>query len=184
MAEAKWSDLIDEPLAVVGPYAGETPPLSSFAPHSFRADFDVFALAGQFLELPANPPGSWNYDGTFRAYALFEFEAKDLNIAGELPRGNEDDALHGRPVGEVGRCMLRETETAFLTFPDDRRPLYWKHFSLEIPGFRLSLLAGSIRLYLGRRAMQQYGWSPVSNSSSSGRVAGVATAAASWRRST
>lgn len=161
MAENKdWASLLTEPMSVLGAYKGKAPSLSSFAPHSLRFDHEVLALAGQFMELPQTPPPSWGQGTNVKAYAVFEFhEIKNCTVSGSPKPGRDDDSMHGRPVGETGACSLSDTDEVYLTIPESNKQLYWKSFAFQSESLQISLLAGSVSLYVGRQAWRQYGWS-------------------------
>jgi hypothetical protein len=154
-----WVWLLTEPKAVLGPYHGKAPSEQSFAAHSFRCDFDWFALAGQFLELPDSPPSSWAHERGFRADAVFEFlEVRRLEIRGRLQADSGDDSIHGWPVGRVGVFSLTEADDVFLAGTAGTPPRKWKRFSYESGPFNLLLEAAFVEVYPGRRARAQYGW--------------------------
>lgn len=154
-----WTSLLTEPKAVLGPYAGSPPGLNSFAPHSLRSDYNHVALAGQFLDLPPNPPERWRYGDAFRAYAVFEFlGTRNLRCAGVPSRGKEDDSLHFVPVGELADCALKEIDEIWFENPEKGIKLKWRSFSIIQSGFSLHLEAESVTLYVGRQAIRQYGW--------------------------
>jgi hypothetical protein len=154
-----WSSLLTEPMAVLGPYAGTAPSLDSFAPHSWRSDFNQVSVAGQFLELPLRPPEKWSYSGTNRAYAVFQFlGVRMLECTGAPTPGEQDDSMHHVPVGTSGRCELQESSEIWFNNPDNGVRIAWRRFSLVKPEFTLRLEAQNVMLYLGRQAARQYGW--------------------------
>ena len=154
-----WTDLLTEPKTVLGPYAGQPPDLTSFAPHSWRADFNHVAVAGQFLQCPQKPPERWLSDGKCRAYCVFEFlEVRMLRCVGTPIRASDDDSMHLVPVGKPANCKLDELDEVCF---ENHRPgiaLKWKRFSLNQLGFNLELEASFVMLYVGRQAIRQYGW--------------------------
>jgi len=155
-----WPRLLSESMSVLGPYAGEPPPLNTFAPHSWRSDFGHVALAGQFLQLPKNPSGKWLYGETYRAYAVFEFsEVRSLSSSGVPVASSEDDSIHGVPVGKVAECSLIELNDVVFENPELGTKLKWKAFTLRQPTFSLQIEATTVTLYLGQHASHQYGWS-------------------------
>ena len=152
-----WASLLTEPMAVLGPYGKRPPPLSSFAPHSLRQDFNLLALAGQFQDLPEQPPSTWVLDGVAKAYAVFEFhEVKDCSIIGAPQAAQTDDSMHGKPAGERGTPKLEVTDQVFLALPNKK--LYWKSFTFQSRFLTINLLCSSVSLYVGRQAWRQYGW--------------------------
>jgi len=154
-----WPKLLSEPMAILGPYAGEPPSLSSFAPHSWRSDFGHVSLAGQFLELPQKPAERWLYGETYRAYAVLEFlGVRSLSCTGSPAPSDEDDSMHGVPVGKVAECALTELNDVTFENPELGIQLKWKAFSLRQATFNLQLEASTVMLYLGRQASRQYGW--------------------------
>lgn len=156
---AAWPDLLVEPKSILGAYSGKAPALSTFAPHSFRADFNDVAVAGQFLELPSAVPHSWYSDGVPRAYAAFKFlNVRSLNIQGCLATTEADDSLHGLPVGAVGECTLQELEDVVVAGVNGEKRTYWRKFTFRSTGFLLELEASDIMLDCGTRAHRQAGW--------------------------
>ena len=154
-----WPSLLTEPKAVLGPYSGTAPSLSSFALHSWRSDFSHVSVVGQFLQLPHKPPEKWLYSGTYRVYAVFEFlGTRMLECAGTPTPGEQDDSMHLVPVGVTGICNLEELDEIWFDNPDNGLKVAWRRFSLLQPGFSLRLEAQHVMLYLGRQALRQYGW--------------------------
>lgn len=159
MSKNSWTELLVEPKAILGPYQAVPPSLHSFAPHSIRMDFGNVAVAGQFMELPSNPPEKWIYGERFRSYAVFQFaEIRKVQVDGFLTPAEEDDMLHGVPVGELGECVLEETSDIFMMIPNLGRPTHWRRFSIRTSTFNLELEAGIVQLFCGRKAHSQYGW--------------------------
>jgi len=149
-----WWDLLAEPKALLGPYGGQPPALSSFAPHAMRADFDEIAVAGQFTTLPAEPPRSWGEGSQARAHAVFLFLAvRRFECSGLLLPAADDDANHGAPVG-------RAADATLLALPDRFEPGGgpWRRFTLRQPGFELVIEAGVALLRVGQQAWRSQGW--------------------------
>jgi len=162
-----WTDLLVQPKAVLGAYAGKAPSLNSFAPHSFRILSDEVALAGQFFDLPEKPPESWLYESTlpygarstYRAYCVFQFSEVRLFRATGLPTpGEEQDLMHGRAVGVPARCQLTELDDVFINDLDSGTRRNWCCFTLDQPKFQLEVEAGRVMVHVGRQALNQYGW--------------------------
>ncbi len=148
---------------ILGPYGGEAPSLLTFAPHAWRAQFCHVAVAGQFMQLPHKVPPSWGPPGQARAYAVFEFsEVRRLKVDGFLSASEEDDSMHGKPCGVAGDCSLIGLPNVFFENPDNGVVLPLKRFNFSQASFSISLEAGSVMLYCGRRASSQFGqWNAV-----------------------
>jgi hypothetical protein len=154
-----WSSLLTEPKAVLGPYAGTAPELNSFVPHSWRCDFDEVSIAGQFLELPLKPPEKWMYSKNHRAYAVFVFSGvRALQSSGLLAADEEDDLMHGEPVGVPGVCELKELAKVSSATAESGNKYSWRSFYLTQSRFSIRLEAQHVTLYVGRQASRQYGW--------------------------
>jgi hypothetical protein len=154
-----WQSLLTEPKAVLGPYCAKAPSLNSFAPHSWRVDFNHVSVAGQFLELPLKPPDKWLYADTYRAYAVFEFsDVRKLEVVGMPNRSEQDDSLHLEAVGIASSCQLEELSEIWLDNPESGVKMAWRRFGLVQTGFSLELEAQHVMIYLGRQAIRQYGW--------------------------
>ena len=159
MQSRDWARLLSEPMTILGPYAGEPPSLNTFAPHSWRTDFGHVALAGQFLQLPKKPSGKWFYEKTYRAYAVFEFlEVRSLSCSGVPASSDEDDSMHGVPVGQAAECSLIEMNDVAFENPELGIQLKWKAFTLRQASFSLQIEASTVTLYVGQQASRQYGW--------------------------
>ncbi len=154
-----WWDLLSEPKALLGPYGGRPPALSSFAPHSMRADFDVVSVAGQFMVLPASPPRSWGEGGQARAHAVFQFLAvRRFECAGLLQPAASDDANHDAPVGRTAEGGLVALPEIFQAGASPSGGVPWRRFTLRQPGFELLIEAGVVLLRVGRQARRSQGW--------------------------
>jgi hypothetical protein len=154
-----WTTLLTEPMAVLGPYAGNAPSLNSFAPHSWRSDFNHVSVAGQFFDLPRKPPERWLYSGTHRAFAVFEFlGVRKLECTGTPTPSDQDDSMHLVPVGVPALCELTESKEVWFENPDSGLKVNWRIFRLVHSDFALRLEAQNVMLYLGRQAVRQYGW--------------------------
>jgi hypothetical protein len=118
-SEQLWHTLLSEPMAVVGPYRGSPPRLSSFAAHALRIDVDVVCLAGQFFDLPTQVPQKWLVGTRATAYAVFQFlPVRRCELVGTLAPVPEDDSPHQRPVGRHGQCDLLPLQDTFFHNPD------------------------------------------------------------------
>jgi hypothetical protein len=158
MTKTDWTTLLDEPKAILGPYNGTAPPLTEFAPHAWRAQFNEVAIAGQFVRLPEKIPASWGPPEEARAEVVFEFcEVRLLRVDGVLEYDVIDDSMHGLPFGKLGHCSLTATTDYYIrdVERDFTRP--WKQFSFTQPTFSLLLEAGGVRIYCGRRVSAQFG---------------------------
>ena len=158
MTSTDWTSLLVEPKAILGPYGGAVPSLATFAPHAWRAHFNHFAIAGQFMQLPERVPASWASPGRARADVVFEFlGVRRLRVEGSLARSREDDSLHGNPCGVKGECSLVALPDVCFENQENGVVLHWRRFSLQQAEFLLSLEAESVMLYCGRRAGSQFG---------------------------
>jgi hypothetical protein len=158
MTSSHWTELLAEPKAILGPYGGSTPALSTFAPHSWRVDFDQVAIAGLFLSLPENVPANWRSSGEARAEAAFVFhEVRLLEVQGLLERGLDDDTLHGKPSGVTGNCSLVETPEPFLKNAHGEVLSYWKRFDFSQEAFSFRVEASDVSIRWGRPALQGCG---------------------------
>jgi hypothetical protein len=153
-----WSALLNEPKSILGPYQGKAPRLDTFAPYAWRAQFDHVAIAGQFMQLPEQVPSSWGSPEQARAEVVFEFEdVRVLRVDGVLERSAVDDSLHGAPHGMPGQCSLNATPEPYLEVVEAGITLPWKQFKFVQPTFSISLEAGYVSLYCGRRVSGQFG---------------------------
>lgn len=156
MTLTDWVALLNEPMAILGPYKGKPPPLATFSPHSWSASFDSVGIAGQFMQLPEQVPPSWRNSEPARADAVFRFTTVRLfHVDGVLEQSNDDDSLHGKPCGVSGQCSLTAMDDAFI---DDVghgifRP--WKQFKFVQPAFTMLLEAGDVSIVWGRQASRQ-----------------------------
>ncbi|MBQ5940468.1 hypothetical protein [Massilia sp. AB1] len=156
-----WTALLVEPKAILGPYKGKAPPLSTFAPYAWRAQFDDVAIAGQFMQLPEQVPPSWGSRDSARAEVVFEFhDVRLFRVDGVLERSDEDDSLHGMPCGMPGQCSIEAAPEAYID--DAERGIFipWKQFSFTQKSFSLLVEAGHVSIYCGRRASGQFGRCP------------------------
>lgn len=157
MTSARWTELLVEPNAILGPYGGSAPSLRTFAPHSWRVDFDQVAIAGQFLSLPDNVPASWRSSGKARAEAAFVFhEVRLLEIQGLLERGLGDDTLHGQPCGVTGICSFIETSEPFLKNAHGEVLTYWKRFDFNQEAFSFRVEAGDVSISCGPTSLARF----------------------------
>lgn len=153
-----WSALLNEPKSILGPYQGRPPPLETFAPYAWRAQFDHVAIAGQFLLLPEQLPPSWGSREQARAEVVFEFgEIRLFRVVGILERSSRDDSLHGNPSGILGHCSLIAMPDTFLEVAERGIIRPWKQFKFVQPTFSILLEAGDVSLYCGRRVSAQFG---------------------------
>ncbi|WP_374582984.1 hypothetical protein [Pseudoduganella sp.] len=158
MTITEWTALLDEPKSILGPYNGTAPSLSAFAPHAWRAHFNQVAIAGQFLHMPNVVPASWGPREEARAEVVFEFyDVRLLRVDGTLERDDNDDSMHGMPKGKLGQCTLTAMSDAYIRFAETGVTRPWKQFSFSQPSFSLSIEAGGIRIYCGRRVSGQFG---------------------------
>lgn len=159
MTLTDWSALLNEPKSILGPYQGKAPPLDTFAPYAWRAQFDHVAIAGQFMLLPEQVPSSWGSPEQARAEVVFEFgDVRVLHVDGVLERSAMDDSLHGVPYGIPGQCSLTATPEPYLEDVEAGITLPWKQFKFIQPTFSISLEAGYVSLYCGRRVSGQFGY--------------------------
>lgn len=159
--DANWARLLYEPKAITGPYSGNPPPLTSFAAHSVRFNFEEVAIAGQFFVLPGEVPvrGARDTSKPVRVDAIFHFaETRNIRLSGSLPVGETDDSNHGAPVGVAGSCTLIELDEVWIAPPTPRQPILWRRFALSVGQFALELDAGVVRITCGRRAWRDSGW--------------------------
>lgn len=153
----EWTSLLTEPKAVLGPYGGSPPPLSTFAPHAWRAQFDQLAIPGQFTQLPVNEPTSWGEPGNARADVVFEFSCtRLLRVDGFLKASESDDSLHGAPCGLPGDCSLIALPDFYLFDEERSIAIPWKRFEFQQSNFSIVLEAGHVRAYCGQRAVGQF----------------------------
>lgn len=158
MTHNDWSTLLNEPKSILGPYRGKPPPLHTFAPYAWHAQFDHVAIAGQFMLLPEQVPSSWGSPEEARAEVLFEFaDVRVLRVEGVLERSVIDDSLHGAPHGILGQCSLTTTLEIYPEVVEAGITLPWKQFKFAQPTFSISLEAHYVSLYCGRSASSQFG---------------------------
>ena len=153
----EWTSLLTEPKSVLGPYSGSPPPLSAFAPHAWRAQFDQLAILGQFTQLPVNASASWREPWNDRADVVFEFCCtRLLRVDGSLKASERDDSLHGAPCGLPGDCSLIALP-GFYLFDEERGiAIPWKRFEFQQSNFSIVLEAGHVRTYCGQRAVGRF----------------------------
>lgn len=153
-----WSALLHEPKSILGPYQGKAPPLNTFAPHAWRAQFDHVAIAGQFMLLPEQVPSSWGSPEQARAEVVIEFhDVRVLRVDGVLERSVKDDSLHNEPHGMPGQCSLTAIPEPYLKLAAAGITHPWKQFKFVQPAFSIFLEAHYVSLHCGRRARGQFG---------------------------
>ena len=153
MAATDWTALLMQPKAILGAYAGNAPPLSTFAPHAWHAQFDELTIFGQFMRLPEKIPPSWGTAGNARADVVFRFIGiRLLRVDGVLNYSKEDDSLHGQPCGLPGACSLAATSDLHVNDVERDCFMLWKRFSFEQDAFSLLVEARHVSITCGRRA--------------------------------
>lgn len=158
MTSTDWAALLTEPKAILGAYKGCAPSLASFAPHAWHAHFDQVSIAGQFMQLPDQVPPGWVDAGAARADVVLRFSGvRLLRVEGTLTASTEDDSLHGKPCGVLGKCALVALPEAFIHDVDRALVLPWKQFSVAQGSFSLLLEAGNVAILCGNSARRSYG---------------------------
>lgn len=156
MTLTDWVALLNEPMAILGPYKGKPPSLATFSPYSWSASFDSVGIAGQFMQLPEQGPPSWRNSEQARADAVFRFTTvRLLHVDGVLEQSDDDDSLHGKPCGVSGHCSLTSMDDAFID--DEGHGIFrpWKQFKFVQPAFTILLEAGDVSIVWGRQASRQ-----------------------------
>ncbi|MBF5006039.1 hypothetical protein [Diaphorobacter caeni] len=149
-----WTNLLDEPMKILGPYEGKPPSLDTFAPHAYSVMLDGVSIEGQFLQLPSNVPSSWQAWDKPRAYAAFHFSSiRNFEARGLLAAGPEDDSLHGRIVGAPADARLICLSEPFIRSETGEVLKYWKKFELRQSAFSLAIEFGNVSIVCGQRAL-------------------------------